>query len=151
MPRCRPWNRQSSDPTAVGPAVMGDVTAPLFVFGDDLDVFDSLDALAQYVEPIDVIQGDLRAYDSKGRRVAVRAEGVHTGRFTVGGGRTIAELSQPPVDEPEALASALRGYVASVGPHRFGVTEEWPSRPRSVSWSTESSNFMVLAGGERQT
>lgn len=99
---------------------------PLFLFeGHDLSVFDSLGALVGHVEPVDAMREDFRVFDSEGRRVGLRGEGVNFKGRSIWGGRTIAEPLVPAVFEPEVLAAALRRHVGAVGYDRFGVTEQW--------------------------
>lgn len=98
-------------------------TPPIFVFADDLESFDSVEAVERYVEPWDV-DGVVDAYDSLGQRLRLTAEGVVRTRRTVGEGTTSLHLD-PSVDaDPLALAASLREYVLRNDPSRYGLTED---------------------------
>jgi len=109
-----------------GSVLTVDLMPPMFLLeGHDLSVFDSLDSLVGHVEPVDAMREDFRVFDSVGRRVGLRGEGVNFKGRSNWGGRTIAEPLVPAVFEPEVLAAVLRRHVDSVGYDRFGVSEEW--------------------------
>ena len=64
---------------------MDRTTPPIIVFADVLYAFGSVAEMLQYIEPLDA--GEVRAvFDSEGRRLVLRTEGVTTKGFWVGGG-----------------------------------------------------------------
>ena len=97
-----------------------DYAPPIFLFDEDVAAFDSIDSMVRYIEPWDVTD-EMRAYDSTGRRLQVRASGVQRTRWTVGGGRTWIDFEASGDLAADELAELLRAYVARVGAERMGV------------------------------
>ncbi len=93
----------------------------VFVVDDGVCSFGSVEAMLRYFEPWDVTE-QTRVFDSNGRRIVVRAEGVQRTRFTVGGGVVKVDVESSGADESFQLLAALRSYVLSVGPERSGVS-----------------------------
>lgn len=98
------------------------IVAPIFVFGDDLTSFDSVETATRYIEPWDA-DDVTEAFDATGRPVLVIGEGVVRTRRTVSGGRTVIAIDRSAEPEPAALATALRRYVERTGAQRFGLAE----------------------------
>ncbi len=99
---------------------MIEITPPIFVADKgDLDVFSTVGEALAYVEPWDVTD-DLQAFDARGRRLKIAAEGVKRTRRSVGGGTTLLDERNSGDPAPDALAAILRDYIEQVGPARFG-------------------------------
>lgn len=92
-----------------------DYLPPFFAFGDEVESFDSVGALLRYVEPWDVT-ADLAVFDSTGRRMKVRAEGVVRTRRTVGGGWNLIDRQAPTAPDGAALTARLQDYVDRLAP-----------------------------------
>lgn len=101
----------------------GDLDPPFFHFSDDLVVFDTLEEMTQYIEPWDVHDSD-RAFDSRGRRVGLRSEGVERTRWSVSGGETKFDANSSGDRAPDELAARLRDYARVVGPDRLSLPSD---------------------------
>ena len=102
---------------------IGDFDPPFFHFSDDLIVFDMLEDMIHFIEPCDVDDGD-RVFDSQGRRVVLRAEGVERTRWTVGGGTTMFDAAASGASAPDDLAERLRDHARAVGLDRLGLASD---------------------------
>lgn len=94
----------------------------MFLFSDDLESFGSVDAMLRYVEPWDVGE-DMQAFDARGHRLKLRADGVVHGKWTVGSGTTLLDEARSGEPASEEMARLLRNYAVRLGCERFGVTE----------------------------
>jgi hypothetical protein len=85
-----------------------EVVPPVFVCSSDGDVssFDSVDRMVGYIEPVDVAEV-VGAFDSNGRRLALRAEGMERRKF----GTTFVDYSESGDSAGEELCSHLRDYL----------------------------------------
>lgn len=90
--------------------------SPIFVFSDDVESFDSLDAMLRYVEPIDV-DGRLRVFDAHGREVVVQAVDVKRSGLAVGGGRLEIVGSISTAESAEQFNSLLRKHAWALKRH----------------------------------
>jgi hypothetical protein len=98
-----------------------DVVPPIFLFSDDVESFESVELMLRHVEPWDV-SDEMRAFDSVGRRLKLRAEGVVRTRRTVGGGRTLLDWTRSDQVAAAELATLLREYVLAVGHEQPGLS-----------------------------
>ena len=101
-----------------------DLVPPFFVFSDDVESFDSVGALLQYVEPWDVTSVSA-VFDSAGRRLKLRADGVVRTRRTVGDGWTSVDRQGSPPPDGAALTAQLREHALR--------TERTPGVPADVA------------------
>lgn len=97
---------------------------PIFVFDDTVDAFPSVEAMTQYVEPWDVAE-TTKAFDSTGRVVALRSEGVVRTRWTVGdrNARTFVDEAASGEPQPNELAALLRDHLEGLGSESSPLAE----------------------------
>lgn len=73
----------------------------------DVEAYPDLASLARAIEGIDVLEGNFMAFDSSGRVIELRAEGVKRRGRVIDVGQSIATPSDPPRLDREVLAKAL--------------------------------------------
>jgi hypothetical protein len=93
-----------------------DVLPPVFVLeGGDVSLHNSLADAIGSLEGVDVAHEIYRLFDSQGRRIRLRAEGVQEGRFFVNVGTVhIDSVERMPAGAPE-LREALVAYLQHQG------------------------------------
>jgi len=98
-----------------GPTV-ADIQPPVFVVdGGDVSVHDSLEEATRSLEGVDVADGIYTLFDSVGKRIRLRAEGVRRGRFVVDIGTVHVAAIEESSDGPAELRRALRQYARRLG------------------------------------
>lgn len=97
-----------------------DFVAPLFYFSDDVQSFDSMEALLGFVEPWDVELTD-RGFDARGCRVVLSGGAVVRRRFSVGGGETVLNEARSGDVAADELEGLLEQLIRSGPSHRFNV------------------------------
>lgn len=95
-------------------------TVPLvLVDGNDVMVFESVEVLASWLEPPDVIAGGVSAYDSDGRLLTLSVvdangrspRGSHLGD----GARVVVELAEAEPQHSDILREALKRFLSATG------------------------------------
>ncbi len=93
----------------------------LVLEGRDVSLYPSLSDATRSLEGVDVAEGLYRVFDSAGRRIVLRAEGMRRGRLVVNVGTVhVDRIEESPADVAE-LRDALIKYLAATG--RIGLDE----------------------------
>jgi hypothetical protein len=128
------------------------IRPPIFVYADDLYIFDSVEEAESYLEPVDVEPGEV-AYDAEGRLLQVVVRGK-VRRSGLGIDQRGAHVELVPVeDEPrhaEELRQALVAWVRRAEPGADvteASTEELVERARlrKARQSARTKRFLRTA------
>ena len=109
---------ETQKPTTAEQSLRGlaDVQPPVFVIdGHDVSLHDSLTDAIHALEGVDVADGIYRLFDSQGRRVFLRAEGVRRGRFVVDIGTVHLDSVESTPTGATELREALVARLQSLG------------------------------------
>jgi hypothetical protein len=106
-----------------------EIVPPVFVCSDDgtLDSFDSVDRMIGYVEPVDVAEV-AGAFDSTGRRLVLRAEGMEGGKF----GTSFLDYAASGENAADELRAHLRDYVGRLADRARMTESEIETAPLHV-------------------
>jgi|MudIll2142460700_1097286.scaffolds.fasta_scaffold195532_2 hypothetical protein len=89
---------------------------PLFVIdGLDVSLYNSIEALEQQLEGIDVANNIYKSYDAEGRLLKLRAIGAKQGKFMVSVGYVHIEEAEDIPGHNKELSEALRAHINAVG------------------------------------
>jgi hypothetical protein len=101
-----------------------DVQLPVIVLeGGDVSLHPSLADATGSLEGVDVAERVYRVFDSAGRRIVLRAEGVHRGRFTVEVGTVHVERIESSPAGIAELRGALIEYLTANGRTGLGAAD----------------------------
>jgi hypothetical protein len=93
-----------------------DIQPPVFVIeGGDVSVYESLEDATNGLEGVDVADGIYTLFDSVGKRIRLRADGVRRGRFVVDIGTVSVDAIEESSEGPAELHRALREYARRLG------------------------------------